>query len=423
MRRKTALAALLALSSCALALGSSASGADSDWTGKWKIAFACCSGTMKLTQSGTSISGTYAAAACTQDAVTGIVSGRTVTGTWTESPPHCEGDLESSGRFSWSLSANGRSFAGTWNYASDPTGTVRGPWNGTKAGPDKIELSGTVVEHVCIQGGSVNDPCPDLDLVGAKGRSVAVAGAGGSQRTRTDAAGNYDFDVRKGKHTVTIAGAKDEVKPSSHTVTAESSTSGLDFELCKVPKDYKHRKPGCGVVEIDGKVLDAFGAAYGPFEGHPVKISVPGDDTTTDAAGQFVAFVERGPVTVRAFGYGAFFTEASAVVRATHQVNSATLTLPVSLKITQATTTRVLAQLDGLPVKHDLGLSVDRVPPDGGGSCSSSQSVQPVFPGVSRAEAVAVEPPALFSAFCPGSYTATLSGSGIPVTTDTFTIP
>ena len=53
----------------------------------------------------------------------GTVSGRTLRGTWTEQGGSRTGRLE------FVMSANGKSFTGTWGYNDDPL--TRG-WNGTR---------------------------------------------------------------------------------------------------------------------------------------------------------------------------------------------------------------------------------------------------------------------------------------------------
>jgi hypothetical protein len=91
------------------------------WQGTWDTNW----GTMVVTQSGTSVTGTY-----THDSgkITGTVSGNKLTGTWSESPsysaPNDAGDI------SFTLSADGKSFTGSWRYGS--SGSWSGGWNGTK---------------------------------------------------------------------------------------------------------------------------------------------------------------------------------------------------------------------------------------------------------------------------------------------------
>ena len=97
-------------------------GADpsSCWTGSWKTNFK----TMRLQQSGSSVSGNYE---WDNGSITGTVSGNTLTGTWSETPsyrpPNDAGDFE------FTMAEDCNSFAGHWRY--DSTGTWN-DWGGTR---------------------------------------------------------------------------------------------------------------------------------------------------------------------------------------------------------------------------------------------------------------------------------------------------
>jgi hypothetical protein len=90
------------------------------WTGSWHST----RGTMRLAQNGTRVTGTYAA--CQKKAtITGLLTGSTLTGSWTEP---CDGH---SGRLRLRLAADGQSFKGTWaSGAAAPKLT----WNATRTG-------------------------------------------------------------------------------------------------------------------------------------------------------------------------------------------------------------------------------------------------------------------------------------------------
>jgi hypothetical protein len=101
-----------------------AAGQSGPWEGTWASPEW---GTMVLTQSGTSVSGTY-----THDAgrITGSVSGNVLTGTWTEAPTRA--GPKDAGPFRFTMSSDLRSWSGTWQYAD---GSGGGNWTGTRVGP------------------------------------------------------------------------------------------------------------------------------------------------------------------------------------------------------------------------------------------------------------------------------------------------
>jgi hypothetical protein len=97
-----------------------AAGGCTAWNGSWDSDF----GTLKLTTSGSSVSGTYDYLG---GKVTGTVSGNTLTGTWSEQdtyqPPNDAGDLQ------FTFNSDG-SFSGQWRYGSSGDWSA---WNGTCA--------------------------------------------------------------------------------------------------------------------------------------------------------------------------------------------------------------------------------------------------------------------------------------------------
>lgn len=92
------------------------------WTGTWTTNWGAF--TVKL--SGKKATGTY-----THDGgrITGTVSGRTLTGTWSESPTY-KGPKDA-GSFTITMSADGKSFKGTWKFADGTLGRDR-IWSGTR---------------------------------------------------------------------------------------------------------------------------------------------------------------------------------------------------------------------------------------------------------------------------------------------------
>ena len=78
---------------------------------------------MHLSQSGNSVTGTYAY--CNGSAtINGQVTGSTLNGTWNQP---CN---SKNGRIRFVLSSDGNSFTGTWGYGS---ATPTSPWNGSRA--------------------------------------------------------------------------------------------------------------------------------------------------------------------------------------------------------------------------------------------------------------------------------------------------
>jgi len=87
-----------------------------NWTGTWKTDF----GTMVLTQTGNSVTGSYTHE---EGRVSGAVQGNTLTGTWSQKQ-------SKTGRFKFTMSADGRSFRGLWGLGSQ--GPISSGWNGTR---------------------------------------------------------------------------------------------------------------------------------------------------------------------------------------------------------------------------------------------------------------------------------------------------
>ena len=92
------------------------------WTGEWDSA---SWGWMSMTQSGTSVTGFYEH---DDGKITGRVSGRKLTGRWSESPTYT-GPWDA-GPMTLTMAANGKSFTGTWAY--DGGGGGFGGWPGTR---------------------------------------------------------------------------------------------------------------------------------------------------------------------------------------------------------------------------------------------------------------------------------------------------
>lgn len=99
-----------------------------DWTGAWETDW----GRMELQQNGNKVNGTYTH---DQGRIQGTVSGRNLTGTWSEypsySPPGDAGDIV------FIISADCSSFDGKWRYGTS------GGWSGSWTGARKSTGSGT----------------------------------------------------------------------------------------------------------------------------------------------------------------------------------------------------------------------------------------------------------------------------------------
>ncbi len=108
------------------------------WTGTFSTTY----GNMTLTQSGARVAGTYDHEG---GQISGTVSGRVLTGQWTELPTRA--GPSDAGTIQFTLSADGNSFSGLWNYASETT-LDRG-WAGTRTGlPEPVigkSVNATVV--------------------------------------------------------------------------------------------------------------------------------------------------------------------------------------------------------------------------------------------------------------------------------------
>ena len=90
------------------------------WNGTWKTDW----GTLVIKQSGNIVTGTY-----THDngKIKGKVYNNQVVGTWSEAPSYKA--PKDAGNIKFTISADGKSFSGTWTYGSNGSG---GKWIGTK---------------------------------------------------------------------------------------------------------------------------------------------------------------------------------------------------------------------------------------------------------------------------------------------------
>lgn len=97
-------------------------GGCSSWAGTWSTSY----GTMQLSQSGSSVIGTY------EDnggRIAGTASGSVLSGTWSEQPSYTPPD--DAGDFQFTMSADGTSFSGGWRYGS--SGSFTTDWTGTRS--------------------------------------------------------------------------------------------------------------------------------------------------------------------------------------------------------------------------------------------------------------------------------------------------
>jgi|GEM_PF-812073 len=95
-----------------------------DWTGTWNTVWGSLSSQMHLQQTGNRVTGTYE---WDNGKIEGLVSGNTLTGTWSEAPSYSPpGDA---GDFEFTISPDCNSFTGRWRYGS---AGGWGEWNGTR---------------------------------------------------------------------------------------------------------------------------------------------------------------------------------------------------------------------------------------------------------------------------------------------------
>lgn len=102
-----------------LTVGGSVPPATTGWSGSWSTDW----GTMTLSQSGSTVTGTYEH---DSGKIQGTVNGSTLTGRWSEAPSYA--GPRDAGTFTWTLSADGKSFSGSWTY----DGGGGGSWTGTR---------------------------------------------------------------------------------------------------------------------------------------------------------------------------------------------------------------------------------------------------------------------------------------------------
>ncbi|MFA5746576.1 MAG: cohesin domain-containing protein [Candidatus Paceibacterota bacterium] len=139
MQHKIKIAAAFLLS--ALVLPGLVSAADYNFESTWQTNW----GEMKLKQEGLKVTGTY-----THDSgkIDATVSGNSLVGKWSEYPSYKEpgdaGDVE------LKMSADGKSFEGSWRYGS--AGGWSGGWTGTRTSGD-VKLNITAAD-VAVQGSS-----------------------------------------------------------------------------------------------------------------------------------------------------------------------------------------------------------------------------------------------------------------------------
>jgi hypothetical protein len=119
MRRAVIIGALVSM--LVLTAGaSSRSRAGNTWTGTWSTNF----NQMRLVQTGSTVEGRYD---YDDGHLTGAVSGNVLKGRWDEAPTRKGQDA---GPFEFTLSADSRSFTGTWRHEDNPTEPL-GDWHGS----------------------------------------------------------------------------------------------------------------------------------------------------------------------------------------------------------------------------------------------------------------------------------------------------
>jgi hypothetical protein len=293
--------------------------------------------------------------------------------------------------------------------------------------PKKVVLSGTVFERKCAPD---KEPCESV-LVPATGRAVAVSGAGGDSETEASKTGSYKFKVKRGHYTIRVPGSKGSVKPKSRSVDAQADIGHLNFLLCKEPEGYHGSKQDCGLVDIEGTVVDIDNQPYAN-----ATVSAPGGSSAeTDAAGHFVVRTAPGKIEVNAEDKRSIARPSNSVeVDATHAVNTAKIKLLPKIVMSQAASASVVAQVGGLPLKPSPATDeFFKAPVKGtvtlGGSGhfgKESVSSDGKNPRGDRSLTYVLTPNSngISASFCAGDYSGTVrSPDHRTLATRTFTIP
>jgi hypothetical protein len=182
--RALLVAALASLAVLAVVSGSSGRALANPWTGTWDTEW----GVMTLTQSGSQVTGTYP-----HDTghIAGTVTGNLLKGRWTELPTR-KGPSDA-GAVELTMSADGKTLTGRWNYAGSPT-SWNTNWNGTRVasaggGGSSPPPTGTPTGTVTVNGapyvsgaipyGSTVDVTNGTLVLKADVGTLKVTGAGG----------------------------------------------------------------------------------------------------------------------------------------------------------------------------------------------------------------------------------------------------
>lgn len=153
-----------------------------NWSGPWKTDF----GAMTLSQNGNRVTGTYEFKGGRID---GTISGNVLSGTWTQT--------NGSGRFEFTLSADGRSFSGRWGGGQTLTG---GTWNGT-AGAAPVSAAGVWTGTWATSFGAMNLSQAGNAVTGSyafKGGRIEGTTSGGvlsGTWTQTNGSGRFEFTL------------------------------------------------------------------------------------------------------------------------------------------------------------------------------------------------------------------------------------
>ena len=151
-------ARLVAALGVGLLLVTATSAAAATWTGTWNSSY----GDLKLTQQGSSVTGSYFWAGG-PGSLSGTVSGQTLTGRF--------GDPSGTGPMEFTMSTDGLSFTGAWSYDKGGNGT----WTGTRTTPLPPETQplppDAPSEPVADRSGKI--PCGTVSIGGRSYRVFA----------------------------------------------------------------------------------------------------------------------------------------------------------------------------------------------------------------------------------------------------------
>lgn len=264
-----------------------------------------------------------------------------------------------------------------------------------------VTISGRITRFVCPDRG----PCTDVLVAPAPSRAVQVTGPTGVVETETDANGDYEVAVARGRNVVRVPGPANSVKPVTTAVSVgATSVQDVDFHLCKVPAAARlSRPPGCAIVRIEGTAFDLDGT---PFP--RVALATDEGGTLTDAQGRFTLHHTAGSVGIDVRERS--IPTNTVTLNARRDIVGARITVKPAIAFSQTAPSSItVLGIAGVPVvdRGILGLTLARTVDDLSG-CRFRQTAELTSGPQTN---VILTPTGGFSAFCPGDWTAAVAGS------------